>query len=569
MGMNEKVLEGDGRGRSTLLLALMLNVAVFALLLVLFRVAYEANDDATIANMVNGVKSIRTDHIVFSHVLIGRLYMALYGITTKLSWYLLVQWSLCFAALTAGAMLILERCEKRLTGIILALLMLLVFGFECYIRVTFTKTAGIAAGAGALLLLEELTKDVRKTGRLIAGGILAILAFLMRAEEAVVCILFLSGAGLWHLLEAGDRKVCLRRLRSYAVCLALLGAVFGVLKYTDSRAYRSDEGWNSYLDFNDARSAVLDYKVPPYWEHQQEYLDLGIDQDTFAMFTSWNFADPDVFPTPLFQQISAMQGKVDYINKANVKEYLKRFPWEFTQIRAFFWFLAMFALWLLQCWRSKRSWLVAVYEILMFGGAYYVLFVRGRYLMNRTDTPMWFCLGFIFFLMIQRQNLKKIIPVTACAIAALLVFHHSDYAEWRHGSPQIRTYQQRRAGEIAGLRKIAEDPDHLYLLKAFIYNSGGYYDPFEYLGEGVMDHTVLLCGWTVWMPTYKETLAQWNITNPFRDAVDNDQVRLVDDQIESTTKYMQIHYGDDIVEKKVRQVGGQTVYKLIRKPKKN
>ena len=91
------------------LAAIGINILVLAGLVCLLRPAFETNDDTALLTLVNGAKISSDPHMVISGMLLGRILMALYGITRALPWYTLVQYAMLFLSFTGMTRVMLQR----------------------------------------------------------------------------------------------------------------------------------------------------------------------------------------------------------------------------------------------------------------------------------------------------------------------------------------------------------------------------------------------------------------------------------------------------------------------------
>ena len=227
--------------------ALLLNAFCAALLFILFVPYFETNDDTLIASMVNGVKIISDPHLVYQNVLLGRIYIFLYKLTDRLPWYTLIQMAVLFASYTAVSWVLIRK-NGLLWGCVTATPLVLFFGYESYVIIQYTRTAGIAAASAMVLLFHAAgeqdgygSADVPAAGdaarehdggaaasieshaareqdggaasqnrghrqlpAIIAGILLGLIASWYRFPQFLPCALLTTGIGLWQILDIAE-----------------------------------------------------------------------------------------------------------------------------------------------------------------------------------------------------------------------------------------------------------------------------------------------------------------------------------------------------------------------------
>ena len=130
--------------------SLLVNGALLLLLLLIFRPKYETNDDMGILCMVSGVKLGADAHLVYINYVLGKILVLCYQAAGGVPWYALIQYGALLGAFTAITYVCLNKIESRNVIWILAAV-LTAFSFEAYIRIQYTKTAGILSAAGLFL----------------------------------------------------------------------------------------------------------------------------------------------------------------------------------------------------------------------------------------------------------------------------------------------------------------------------------------------------------------------------------------------------------------------------------
>ena len=147
------------RQTSTVWFACFFNLCVLAVLLIFLRPAYETNDDISVSMIANGAWGIRDMHVICQNYILGKIYNLFYTIGHgMIPWYAILQYICVFSALTTVTCVLFRRLKSEQAFLVNGIL-LLYFGYECYIRMQYTKTAGIMLAAGVLLSFYEIEKE--------------------------------------------------------------------------------------------------------------------------------------------------------------------------------------------------------------------------------------------------------------------------------------------------------------------------------------------------------------------------------------------------------------------------
>ena len=132
--------------RGSLNWALLLNYIVFLILVCLFQPYFETNDDSAMRMTVSGAGGYYDSHLIYINILIGKLIVFLETHVPTGNWYTLIQLIIVFFSLCTVTYILIERSGIKY-GSWISLILLTFFGYEGYIAVQFTKTAGFAAAA--------------------------------------------------------------------------------------------------------------------------------------------------------------------------------------------------------------------------------------------------------------------------------------------------------------------------------------------------------------------------------------------------------------------------------------
>ena len=539
--------------------ALISNLLILGAMAAFMRPSFETNDDIVFAELGSGLRGVKDAHLVFQNYGLGMIYRFLYGVTGRLPWYTIVQYMILFVAFTVVTYVLISRLGE-ISGLCLFVILVCGFGYEGYIHLQFTKTAGIAAAAAVFLLLHLLEQEKYSWWGIAGGILLAVIAYMYREDQFWASCGLMAGAGLLFLFDL--RKYRNKKLRRLGICVLTFGvlllSVFGVDRW-DSSKYRSAE-WKEYQEFNQLRSELLDYGFPDYDSNQEIYEELGISREAYELYKSWNFNDTEKFDTEVMKKLVDLKQKRP-LTIRTVTAFLRRFPSDLLRMPMFYFFAVFAVLWLLCGKKDVFSVISVLAECLLLVAVYFYLYYQGRYMVNRVDVGLWFsaCLVMLWIFSsgeVRYMNTK--VSVLLCMICVVLG-QFMMYKDWRLATSSI---PEARVSQRAVLETIGTDKEHTYLAKSGMLSEIVCYGPFDRMPENLLDNVYWFGGWECRTPGYTRAMEAHGIINPYRDVVNNETIYLVDDNIDLTLKYIRQYYAENAQAVFVKTIGNVDVYQI-------
>lgn len=156
----------------------------------------------------------------------------------------------------------------------------------------------------------------------------------------------MAGIGIYFIFTLKERFPG-KEWKRFGLCAGTFGmlllAVFAA-DCTDRLMYRTPQ-WQEYQRFNNLRSELLDYGFPDYESNQALYQELGISREAYELYRTWNFNDPDKFTTEVMEKLAEQKPEKILSGKV-IHSFVKRFPGDVLQQKAFWIVLLLFVLWL-------------------------------------------------------------------------------------------------------------------------------------------------------------------------------------------------------------------------------
>lgn len=557
--------------------AFAINFVILCILFLLFMPS-QKSDDYYLGEIAYGSTSGENDvHLVYNHIFLGYLIKGLAGIFPNIAWYTVLQVVFVLGAFTALTYYFLT--SGSYANLFLADIFLkFFFGYECYTKITFTKTGFVLISTGIFFLLKAVF-ETKQTWTHAVGIVQITLGILYRRAAVSSVLGLMIGICIIEVLAAWKEK----RLNVNKIIMIMLpitavlcvSQIFGSL---NTYLYSLDDDWNRYYDQNSRKSAVVDYTIYDYEQHANEYAALGISENDLTMIYNNDLYDPEILTEDMLEEIGniAKQDKqsgllMEVFRLENMRAFMREIPVTYIKRFGFGCFLILSMIFYLSVSGSKMFCLLLIMA-LMTAENYY-LFLKGRVLQPYIDAGIIYasCLFLIYFMSgekrerisMQRMTVRGMIPAIALAFILYLSYSVSlltgpffDYGGSHATSPQ----KSKRIMDV-----ITADKDHLYLLpsRESVYLKWCF-DTFEYIPKNYFQN--VFCMGTYLWPCHTEALNRYQVTNPLKEMLDADHIYfLVSDDIEGYftnifLTYVQEHYDEDAKLDKVKEVGYANVY---------
>ena len=610
--------------KNCLAAAAALWVPVVLLFLLFLSPSFETNDDMAIMSIVNGARGVNDPHVI-QHYFLGLLYRALYLADSHFPWYTAIQYLMLTLAFISISFVLLQRSQGwaglGMSGILTAF-----YATQCFGNIQYTKTAGTLTCAGILLMFHSLSRTDADTdsaerhtapsgehtnppgrhmdlpgrhkepagkkagfsGRyagLAAGLILALFGSMYRFDAFLSTAAVMTGIGIWELFSVrrssaaaaegaerrGGEKTLQRVLLRYLPAFFVLLILSAALRAGDMAVYRSDERWESYRDYNEARSSLQDYGFPSYDEHQEAYEALGLGPEAYLMYSRWDQYDPDMLDADVMRSLAALRPKRT-LSPGLLKGFLKEIPALFMETRMFYCFLMMLAVMIFMAvsagkWKDPGIWLPLLWEAAVFLLLFFYLYYRGRFSMERISVGYWMAATLFAAWAASELSRQAEMTIGISQAAALCViafgFYHSYWVDLVPGAGEETSVRRQEKRQI--LEEFGEDKDHLYIRKTMLLTMDECYAPFDTIPEGVISNQATFGGWLCSTPVQLDINSRYGVSNPYRDCVDNERVYIVDNHIDWTLAYIRKYYAPDAQAAEVEDRKAFKVYKITSK----
>lgn len=522
--------------KKKLIKAVLANALVLFVLFLMFHPT-EKTDDYIMKLILSGAYSGTPNaHLLYSNYVLGLVLKLLTIIIPFVSWYEMAQYLTIFASLTAFTYVMYDEHHKNQSWLII-IPVLLYFGFEGYIKLTFTKTAGIAAGAGMLLFFMALMQPEVEKKKLLPGLFFVFLGSLFRWKAIICTIVIFVGVILIQFIQKDSSKktIVLTAAKVFAVAMI---CIYGFTRIS-SLLFKIDPGWADYKEYNTYKVELQDYGWPDYWTYQTEYESLGITYNDYIMWKDdRNYSDPARFTNEMLESICDL--KADDFSKyfTSFRAFFLKYPQEYLRMNMVF--VALPLLFLLLFTDHPQKWHVAAYMFFFSILMDYYLFANGRYGKTHTDVATWFanCMFLCYYLKGSKIKNEYIYPTVLLVFGIFATMIRDDYRYINAGTytGQENTISHDDARYTIDL--MSENKQNLYVLSnQEYYGILRGYKPWERIPAGKYSNVFILSGYM--QPTSRSVLDRYYIHNIYKHMTDSN-VYFISSQLPNDNSDLQI-----------------------------
>lgn len=449
---------------------------------------------------------------------------------------------------------------------------MLICGYEFYIRITFTKTAGALVAAGFLLFLYAI--ETMKTHCYAVGMFFVFMGVLYRSAilKIVLCVFF--SAFIIYIWEMFKNK----KTKSYMGIVAFIILVVSAYaielgaEHLQRVAFTSDSVWDDYHEYNTARAILFDLGWPPYNGNEDAYEKIGVSYNDYVMWSQLaNYTDTEEFTLEKINKISSISN-----TRAENKSCLQKFMDATRAVLKYLtgnmvcllYFLCMLII--ISASGKKSVWrYVPISGTCLF--AYYYLYFYGR-IQHHVDVVIFLCGIILAIYYCEAENFKIRRTLWLSTIVLLFIVNKfygeltsSSYYGTSYGT--IKSQKEQYNENYRKLSLLSNDSDNLYLMSAqetsILYPC---FSVFQVIEKGFYHNIYRLNQYTI--PVFRSPLEDYNVENPLEDIVNHQNIfycasQECNNQIETITQYIGEHYDSEVESVLAKYVENMYIYRFI------
>lgn len=135
--------------------SLIMNIVIFIVMNLLFYPTFESQLDEMVLAAVCGVSGTRTAYVLFSNIVLGKVWLGLLSVIPTINWYLITLILSVFLSLSLISYIILKRSDNKI-GKTVSFVCAVFVGYECYILPGSMKTAAVLTIAMLIIFADSI-----------------------------------------------------------------------------------------------------------------------------------------------------------------------------------------------------------------------------------------------------------------------------------------------------------------------------------------------------------------------------------------------------------------------------
>lgn len=384
----------------------------FSIVLAVFMVGLMAlsdrtdifDDDWTISVALSG-RYPDSGLSLFINALISHVTLALNEVLPFVNWFLFIEYGVSALAFAVLIYVALTHLHPAVGVLFIAGAEYFLIPFCTYYS-NFTFVAAACTLAGFSLLLANAASERGSGKRIVLGVCLCALGYAFRVNAFLLTLPFFAIALVCILVrrsrerraqdtdDAPCRTSRSRWLSAAVAPFALVALMCAALFAYDTFAWLQP-GWSEWREWNDCRSQISDFIMPPYADVEEELQAAGITEDAYYLATHWATGDTDYFDLERMEVLASVSRSQSL--SATIKGALG-YPASLLAGNRMFIFFAVMTL-LMFALSEKRRWLPLALIVLVALAACSFFFGLGR-LLARVENPIYlYALASMLFVM--------------------------------------------------------------------------------------------------------------------------------------------------------------------------
>lgn len=453
----------------------LLNAACVIFYQLVCDVRFASQNDQFLCHIFAGSHTDHGTGYGYVNLVTGYIIKKLYLAIPHVPWYALLQYVCIFICFMVITLIVLQ--DKRNWGrYIVCFVFLFLLGYECYARISYTKTGSVSAAAAYFLLYQIADGKLHRRRYLAAVFIFFVTGYLWWDFSVVLAGLIMAvpcGYRLYKSMRGENKK----RGRFILLVIASAAAVSIFMECFHDFYIRRYPQIQEYVSYMQNYQYIDNFGWPDYYVCQSEYESLGISKNTYDMLVKNEVVLGYQVPLETLLKIRQLSDSSRH-GFQKILAFTRNYPIRFFDTPLFYGVLIFLFLFYLSASKEKSR--RTVYICIAVMAAYMACFLHGNDQFSQVRVCIWLTvmiliIQFLEDIYIENAELRKY-DSFAVAIVMLMMIQRS-YADL---SQTVSSSQK------ANLQQLTEwvhaDEDHFY-----VTNHMGYYKkdgPFDRLQAG-------------------------------------------------------------------------------------
>jgi len=519
--------------KSSLFIAVIINVAILIFFLQAFGIRPEVHDDLAIAVLIQNqyfyIRFINYFLCVFSY---GFQYLVPF-----VNGWTLLQLILSFISFCTLSYVFVKQ-GARFINLAFAVALPFVFAFDHYCEPQFTKTSALLAIAGMIALLYYFkNRETSSLSLLVIGFLLFLFGSWYRFDNIYP---ILGLAAIWIVFQTVRKhpkgwsilvKSNIKTIITFSIIMMIVFGTHGISNLINLSTPELRAHW----EFHSVRSDVMDYSgfAISNEKNRELYASLNLTEDDVKFLNSSLLDSDDLIGIEVLKKIVANNAAVTERPGAVFIEMLKTL-WQSArsiQLRGVHIVFILLILVLFLLFATKRWRIFSIVFCLCAIAGYFYLFYMGRPIYRATYVIDLAAISFLLFSITPESFEPRLQRIQQCAIVSIVVFisFATVFSPYRHIQSQPPPDSDMNANILYEHMEANKEDLFVFNQTYHFYATWDYYQmPLLPLPKDIFANGYELSRWQTRSPFNIQKLSRFGLSNIYSDAIDNEHVYFVD-----------------------------------------
>lgn len=503
--------------------SIFVNFLICIICIIFFNCEFDTNDDVIIKYLASGGFGVNDYHLIYINSIIGTLLKIEYDVIGSICWYEILYYIATVVSLSLLCYVLINKGKNPF----LVFGLLLLISREAYVNLQFTKVSSFLAIAGYLSISYYLNNSYKTF--FIIGITLLVFSFMFRYQQFLAISAIMISIFFKDVFNE-DNHIIKNKLYMLLKCGLITFVLILTTFVVNDVTYINDK-WKSYKEYDRTRAVLLDREIPKYDENEYFFKNIGINKNSYEIFSDWNNNDLQLFGYDTLNKISSIKEikRIDLnIIYTFIVSGLQYYFFRSQRILPYSCLTIFILLIFLILNKKKINTIIpiAFSFVMTFVCLFYVYYSRGTYV-NRTNISYLIAFIIVIFYYYQSRNSKYTKVILLLSLLFVPTYYFSDL--------KIANNKETKITSIVQQLNSKDNNAYLFRVGTSLYNVDTLFDT----RTKQFTNMIPLGGWTVNMPTQLRVQEKYNIKNPFEDIVDAENIYLVDDNADYIDKILQ------------------------------
>ncbi len=291
------------KNKQKLIIVTIINLFIFAITNVIFKLKYEQVDDFIMYNLYSGLDGTYNIHGIYMHPLICFIISIFFRIIPFINWHSIYLLTMQFICFTLIAYTIIKKHNDN-KSIILYTMFASIFYTVMLLLLQYTSVSALLILTSFILLIDKTeSEEDRSKKHVILIFILFTLGIMTRTQSLLIIAPFIALYFVIKIIKYYRKNITkekiLTLLKEYLIYLGIIIVVY----VSNYMSYNTNEVYKNYMEYNYLRTQLHDITPVDYEENKEIFDKIGWSKNDYYLFYTFNFGDENVYTKENLQKI--------------------------------------------------------------------------------------------------------------------------------------------------------------------------------------------------------------------------------------------------------------------------